>query len=176
MEANRQSENDVVFEDLVGDEQIDSSFDNEEYNSSDGEIGGRIYEEMSDNEEGIDNENRLERLFWCDGESRKNFEVFGDVLAFDATYQKNKYNCPFVVFSGVNHHNQTIVFATGLVTRETEETYVWLLEQFACAMQGKTQISVITDGDIAMKNAIRKVRFCRNASIVHPAITPPPQL
>ncbi|GAU44815.1 hypothetical protein TSUD_400340 [Trifolium subterraneum] len=349
MEANRQSENDVGFEDLVGDEQIDSLFDNEEYNSSDGEIGGRIDEEMSDNEEGsksegelelsstdnseeeecdaepinincmadimkidmnnisvdevgrysfsdlaiaykfyywygrttrfsvcksryvrnvageivqktflcsrkayresnaltpekrkrepkneidgtmcgmlpahrkltekdvqdieshgnvgirpyqmygamansaggfhkqdqlmffehkVDNKNRLERLFWYDGESRKNFEVFGDVLAFDATYRKNKYNCPFVVFSGVNHHNQTIVFATGLVTRETEETYVWLLEQFACAMQGKTPISVITNGDIAMKNAIRKVfpkahhrlcvwRLLRNAS------------
>jgi hypothetical protein len=98
-----------------------------------------------------DNSNRIERLFWCDGESRKNFEVFG------ATYRKNKYNCPFVVFSGVNHHNQTIVFATDLVTRENEETYVWLLEQFMCAMQGNTPISVITDGDIAMKNAIRKV-------------------
>ncbi|CAJ2636437.1 unnamed protein product [Trifolium pratense] len=105
----------------------------------------------------VDKDNRLERLFWCDGESRKNFEVFGDVLAFDATYRKNKYNCPFVVFSGVNHHNQTIVFATGLVTRETEETYVWLLEQFVCAMQGKTPVSVITDGDLAMKNAIIKV-------------------
>jgi hypothetical protein len=104
-----------------------------------------------------DNSNRIERLFWCDGESRKNFEVFGDVLAFDATYRKNKYNCPFVVFSRVNHHNQTIVFATDLVTRENEETYVWLLEQFMCAMQGNTPISVITDGDIAMKNAIRKV-------------------
>jgi hypothetical protein len=123
----------------------------------------------------VDKDNRLEQLFWCDGESRMNFEVFGDVLAFDATYRKNKYNCPFVVFSGVNHHNQTIVFATGLVTRETEETYVWLLEQFVCAMKGKTPISVITDGDIAMKNAIRKVfpkahhRLCawhllRNAS------------
>jgi len=57
-----------------------------------------------------------------------NYEIFGDVLAFDATYRKNKYNCPFVVFSGVNHHNQTIVFVTGIVTRGTEETYVWLLD------------------------------------------------
>ncbi|GAU49160.1 hypothetical protein TSUD_407070 [Trifolium subterraneum] len=72
----------------------------------------------------VDNDNRLERIFLCDGESRKNFEVFSDVLAFDATYRKNKYNFPFVVFSGVNHHNQTIVFATGLVTRETNETEI----------------------------------------------------
>jgi hypothetical protein len=123
----------------------------------------------------IDKERRLERLFWCDGESRMNYEVFGDVLAFDATYRKNKYNCPFVVFSGVNHHNQTIVFATAIVTRETEETYVWLLEQLLTAMKGKHPLSVITDGDTTMKNAIKRTfpnahhRLCvwhllRNAS------------
>jgi hypothetical protein len=54
---------------------------------------------------------------------------FGDVLAFDATYQKNKYSCPFVVFYGVNHHNQTNIFATVVVSNEVEGTYVWLLEQ-----------------------------------------------
>jgi hypothetical protein len=123
----------------------------------------------------IDKERRLERLFWCDGESRMNYEIFGDVLAFDATYRKNKYNCPFVIFSGVNHHNQTIVFASGIVTRETEETYVWLLEQFLTAMKGKHPLSVITDGDTAMKNSIKRIfpnahhRLCawhllRNAS------------
>jgi hypothetical protein len=31
--------------------------------------------------------------------------VFGDVVAFDAAYKRNKYMCPLVVFSGVNHHN-----------------------------------------------------------------------
>ncbi|XP_045791550.1 protein FAR1-RELATED SEQUENCE 5-like [Trifolium pratense] len=104
----------------------------------------------------IDNEGRLQHLFWCDGESRLNYRVFGDVLAFDATYRKIKYMCPFVVFSGVNHHNQ-IVFATALVSKENEETYVWLLEQFMEAMEGKMPIYVITDGDLAMKNAIRRV-------------------
>lgn len=84
--------------------------------------------------------------------------------------------CSFVIFFGVNHHNQTIVFAIGLITNETEETYVWLLEQFVDAMKGNTPSCVITDGDIAMKNAIRKVfpnahhRLCawhllRNATI-----------
>ena len=56
------------------------------------------------------------------------YKLFGDVLAFDATYKKNKYLCPLVVFSGVNHHNQTVVFAAALVSDEKEETYVWLLE------------------------------------------------
>ncbi|XP_058786646.1 protein FAR1-RELATED SEQUENCE 5-like [Vicia villosa] len=99
----------------------------------------------------------LQNLFWSDGESQKNYELFGDVLAFDATYKKNKYRCPFVVFSGVNHHNQKIIFATAIVSNEIEGTYVWLLEQFLVAMKGKTHLSVITDGDVAMRNAIREV-------------------
>jgi hypothetical protein len=47
----------------------------------------------------VDASSRLQNLFWCDGESQKNYEVFGDVLAFDATYKKHKNKCPFVVFS-----------------------------------------------------------------------------
>ncbi|KAL2990295.1 hypothetical protein AAZX31_11G191000 [Glycine max] len=75
------------------------------------------------------------------------YQVFGDVLAFDATYKKNKYLCPFV----------TIVFAAAIVTDETEETYVWLLEQLLVAMKGKAPCSIITDGDLAMRNAITRV-------------------
>jgi len=105
----------------------------------------------------IDNEGRLKHLFRCDGECRLNYKLFGDVLAFDATYRKIKYLCPFVVFSGVNHHNQTIVFATALVSNETEETYVWLLEQMMEAMEGKAPTSVITDGDLSIRNAISNV-------------------
>jgi hypothetical protein len=64
----------------------------------------------------------------------------------------------FVVFSGVNnHHNQTIILATAIVSNEVKGTYVWLLEQLKAAMKGKTPISVITDGDVAMRNAIKRV-------------------
>lgn len=104
-----------------------------------------------------DSGGRLQHLFWCDGTSQLDYEVFGDVLAFDATYGKNKYHCPIVVFSGVNNHNHTIVFASAVIANETEETYVWLLEQFIEAMKGKMPTSVITDGDKAMRKAIRIV-------------------
>ena len=96
----------------------------------------------------------LRHLFWCDGRSQQDYELFGDVIAFDATYKKNKYECPLVVFSGVNHHNQTIVFASALVSDERDETYIWLLEQFLIAMKEKAPVSVITDGDRAMRKAI----------------------
>ncbi|KAI5396083.1 hypothetical protein KIW84_062325 [Lathyrus oleraceus] len=40
----------------------------------------------------------MQNLFWSDGESQKNYELFGVVLAFNATYKKNKYMSPFVIF------------------------------------------------------------------------------
>ncbi|XP_057427818.1 putative protein FAR1-RELATED SEQUENCE 10 [Lotus japonicus] len=87
----------------------------------------------------IDDNKELKNLFWSDGCSRRNYSIFGDVLAFDATYRQNKYRRPLVVFSSVNHHKQTIFFATALVSDEKVETYVWLLEQFLDAMGGKLQ-------------------------------------
>ncbi|KAL4381979.1 hypothetical protein S245_013553 [Arachis hypogaea] len=63
-------------------------------------------------------------LFWSDGRSQNDYKIFGDVLAFDATYDRNKYNLPIVMFSGVNHHNQTCVFATAMVSCESQASYV----------------------------------------------------
>ncbi|MED6211530.1 hypothetical protein PIB30_119159 [Stylosanthes scabra] len=100
---------------------------------------------------------RLLNLFWCDGICRGDYELFGDVVAFDTTYNKNKYRCPFIVFTGVNHHNQTVVFAACIVRDETDETYIWVLQQFLEAMDGKAPSSVITDGARPMKNAIEEV-------------------
>ncbi|KAJ1414011.1 FAR1 DNA-binding domain [Sesbania bispinosa] len=52
-----------------------------------------------------DGEGRLENPFWAESISQVDYHIFGDVLAFDATYRRNKYMCPLVVFSGVNHHS-----------------------------------------------------------------------
>ncbi|XP_020963878.1 protein FAR1-RELATED SEQUENCE 5-like [Arachis ipaensis] len=89
--------------------------------------------------------------------TRDMHNVFGDVVAFDATYKKNVYLLPLVVFSGVNHHNQMVVFAAALVADEKEETYVWLLQQLQTSMKGKAPVSIITDGDRKMKSAIEQV-------------------
>ncbi|XP_057452753.1 protein FAR1-RELATED SEQUENCE 5-like [Lotus japonicus] len=124
----------------------------------------------------VDEEGRLQHLFWCDGESRVDYKQFGDVLALDTTYGKSdKYLYPVVVFSGVNHHTHTTVFASAIIADETEETYVWLFEQFREAMDAKSPELVVTNGDALLKNAISRVfpnahhRLCaqvilRNAS------------
>ncbi|XP_057755621.1 protein FAR1-RELATED SEQUENCE 5-like [Arachis stenosperma] len=104
-----------------------------------------------------DSRGLLRNLFWSNGISQLDYRLFGDVIAFDATYKKNKYNCPLVIFSGVNHHNQTIVFAAALIANETINTYIWLLRQLMFAMRGKTPTSIITDGAMAIRNAVRDV-------------------
>ncbi|XP_020981550.1 protein FAR1-RELATED SEQUENCE 5 [Arachis duranensis] len=100
-----------------------------------------------------------------EGEGRREWEELGfrdserdrDVLAFDATYKKNRYRLLVVIFSGVNHHNQTVVFGFVIVSNERKSTYVWLLKQLLIAMKGKTLISVITDGHPSMTIAIQEV-------------------
>lgn len=60
-----------------------------------------------------DDSNRLQNRFSSDKESQMNYRLFGDVLAFDATYKKNKHICPWVIFSSVNNHNQRIILLEG---------------------------------------------------------------
>nr|XP_025669833.1 protein FAR1-RELATED SEQUENCE 5-like [Arachis hypogaea] len=85
------------------------------------------------------------------------YDLFEDLLAFDATYKKNRYRLPVVIFSGVNHHNQTVVFGAAIVLNERKSTYVWLLKQLLIAMKGKIPTSVITDGHQSMAIAIQEV-------------------
>ncbi|CAH9094339.1 unnamed protein product [Cuscuta europaea] len=102
-------------------------------------------------------EGRLDNLFWSDGVSRLDYHCFGDVVAFDTTHKKNKYNKPLVIFSGYNHHGETVIFACALVSDEKTETYKWVLETFCECMFGKHPKAVVTDGDGAMREAIRAV-------------------
>lgn len=41
---------------------------------------------------------KLMHLFWVNGTSRIDYQCFGDVVAFNATYKKNKYNKPMATF------------------------------------------------------------------------------
>ncbi|XP_072064580.1 protein FAR1-RELATED SEQUENCE 5-like [Arachis hypogaea] len=105
----------------------------------------------------LTDDDKLEHLFWADDLSRFDYQYFGDVLAFDSTYRKNKYNRPLVIFSGTNHHRQTCIFGFGLLADEQTKSYKWLLDNFSEAMMNKHPSLVITDGDNAMKSAIEEI-------------------
>ncbi|XP_052117866.1 protein FAR1-RELATED SEQUENCE 5-like [Arachis duranensis] len=105
----------------------------------------------------LTDDNKLEHLFWANDLSRFDYQYFGDVLAFDSTYRKNKYNGPLVIFSGTNYHRQTCIFGFGLLSYEQTKSYKWLLDNFSEVMMNKHPSLVITDGDNAMKSAIEEV-------------------
>ncbi|KAK2421644.1 protein FAR1-RELATED SEQUENCE [Trifolium repens] len=109
-----------------------------------------LYAEYADNV----SDGRMKSLFWADGGSRSDYFCFGDVVAFDTTYKKNKYDHPLVIFSGCNYHSQTVIFCAALVSDETTETYKWVLRSFLECMKGKHPKAVMTDGDRAMREAI----------------------
>ncbi|XP_022040431.1 protein FAR1-RELATED SEQUENCE 5-like [Helianthus annuus] len=99
----------------------------------------------------------LRSLFWADDVSKCNYEAFGDVLGFDATYHTNQYNMIFVLFTGVDHHKKCVTFGAGLLYDETIGSYTWLLTTFLKAHNNKQPTLVLTDQDAAMKQAVSGV-------------------
>ncbi|GJX43548.1 FAR1 DNA binding domain, zinc finger, SWIM-type, MULE transposase domain containing protein [Tanacetum coccineum] len=59
----------------------------------------------------------------------------------------------FVPFTGINHHNRCITFASGLLADETAGAYIWLLKELKEAF-GKDPEVVVTNQDLSMKIAI----------------------
>ncbi|KAL4275247.1 protein FAR1-RELATED SEQUENCE 5-like [Arachis ipaensis] len=102
-------------------------------------------------------DNYLGSLFWMDGEMMSDYQVFGDVLAFDSTYRSNKYRKPLVVFSGSNRHRQTCIFGFALLEDEEVRTYRWVLLNLLDVMGQKKPCVVVTDGDKTMRAAIAEV-------------------
>ncbi|XP_042988767.1 protein FAR1-RELATED SEQUENCE 5-like [Carya illinoinensis] len=113
----------------------------------------------------VDENGCMGSCFWADARSRAAYQYFGDVVTFDVTYLTNIYKMPFVPFSGVNHHHQTIMFGCALLVNETVESYIWLLRTWQEAMLGRAPSTIITDDDKAMAKAISEFRHCIHETI-----------
>lgn len=105
----------------------------------------------------MDVEGQLANCFWVDSRSRMAYKYFGDVVTFDPTYLTNRYKMPFVPFTGVNHHQQSILFGCALLWDETEDSFFWLLSTWLEAMDGVFPKTIITDQDMAITNAVVRV-------------------
>ncbi|CAL2232427.1 unnamed protein product [Prunus armeniaca] len=105
----------------------------------------------------VDEENRLGNLFWRDFISLLDYIAYGDVLIFNNTYKTNVYDKPLVLFVGSNNYHSIVMFSCALLQDETFETYKWLLKTFMTSMKDKKPISILTDGDEAMRKAIDDV-------------------
>jgi zinc finger SWIM domain-containing protein 3 len=66
----------------------------------------------------LDDELRVQNVFWVDARSGAAYESFHDVITFDTTYLTNKYDMPFAHFIGINHHGESIILGYGLLFGE----------------------------------------------------------
>jgi len=105
----------------------------------------------------VDDDNTIKNPFWVDGKSRMAYQHFGDVITFDRTYMTNKYSMPFALIIGVNHHRQSILFGCALIRDEKVKSFIWVFRTWLEAMFDHHPISILTDQDPAMKEAIKIV-------------------
>ncbi|XP_042401444.1 protein FAR1-RELATED SEQUENCE 5-like [Zingiber officinale] len=72
---------------------------------------------------GVDEDDLITNIFWCDAKMRADYGNFGYVVCFDTTYRKNNEGRPIALFVDINHHNQSIIFGFRLrhvfLTRKT---------------------------------------------------------
>ncbi|KAG2646150.1 hypothetical protein PVAP13_2KG489600 [Panicum virgatum] len=93
-------------------------------------------------------------FFWADSKSIVDFVHFGDVVCFDSGYALQGYGRPLALFTGLNHHKQTVVFGAALLYDESDEAFRWLLDTFKMAMNGTHPKTLLTDRSAAISEAI----------------------
>ncbi|XP_050369198.1 protein FAR1-RELATED SEQUENCE 5-like [Argentina anserina] len=105
----------------------------------------------------LDQYSRMTNFFWRDSRAKLDYDCFGDVICFDTTFRTNKYNLICAPIVGVNHHWRNVLFGCAFLLDETTESFVWLFESFLESMGNKAPITIFTDEDKAMANAVPKV-------------------
>ncbi|XP_021971762.1 protein FAR1-RELATED SEQUENCE 5-like [Helianthus annuus] len=105
----------------------------------------------------------LKCIFWADEDMERNDYMFGDIVSFDATYKRNKYNMMFVPFTGIDNLNRNVTLGAAILGSETTETYSWLLKAIRNAY-GYAPPVIVTDQDPVMKRAIADIgaALCSN--------------
>ncbi|GJV84839.1 FAR1-related sequence 5-like protein [Tanacetum coccineum] len=98
----------------------------------------------------------LVSMFWADETMKCNYAVFGDVVSLDATFRTNKYDFVFVPFTGIDRNQKCVTFGAALLSDETEESYIWMLEAFLKVHQKQPPLA-LTDQDAALRNAVVKI-------------------
>ena len=62
----------------------------------------------------------------------------------------------FVPFTGIDNHRKCVTLGAGMLLKEDEEAYTWLLKSFMSAHEKQPKM-IVTDQDGAMKLAVEAV-------------------
>lgn len=101
-----------------------------------------------------DEDKNFTNFFWADSKSIVDFIHFGDVVCLDSGYTLQGYGRPLALFTGLNHHKQTVIFGAALLYDESNEAFRWLLDTFKMAMNGTHPKTLLTDRSAAICEAV----------------------
>ncbi|XP_074347473.1 protein FAR1-RELATED SEQUENCE 5-like [Apium graveolens] len=104
----------------------------------------------------VDSSGHLNKLFWSDVIGRRNFQLYGDAVSFDATFDTNRYNMIFAPFTSVDKHYRCVTFAACLLSHESIVGYSWAFDHLVKVM-GRNSVVIVTDQCPAMKVAVRDI-------------------
>ncbi|XP_042043910.1 protein FAR1-RELATED SEQUENCE 5-like [Salvia splendens] len=104
----------------------------------------------------VNENNQLVALFWCDGLMKRNYHMFGDIVAFDTTYNTNRYCMIFCPFTGKHNHGSPVTFAAGLLCNEKTGAFGWLFRRFVECMDIAPKM-IVTDQDNGIRSGIEEV-------------------
>ncbi|KAM7483620.1 hypothetical protein LguiB_008203 [Lonicera macranthoides] len=99
----------------------------------------------------------LRNVFWADASTRVSYSYFGDVIAIDTACLTDKYEMPLVVFTGVNHHGQSLLLGCGLLAGETVESFIWLFRAWLTHMLGRPPQTIISEDCKSLQTALTDV-------------------
>jgi hypothetical protein len=103
----------------------------------------------------LDDENRVEALFFAHPDSIKLCRSYNSVILMDCTYKTNKYNMNLLDVVGITSFNTTFFVCFVFLPEETEPWYTWALTRLKELYLDIEVPKVIgIDRDLALKNAL----------------------
>ncbi|XP_047942917.1 protein FAR1-RELATED SEQUENCE 5-like [Salvia hispanica] len=118
--------------------------------------------------------NELKSFFWCDAVSKRNYQLYGDVVSFDSTYNTNRYCMILSPFTGKDNHGKPVTFGAALLSNESTEFYSWLFKQFVESM-GQAPMMIVTDQDRVPRRSLeneelkKEIITCVWSEVLEPA-------
>ncbi|XP_073066191.1 protein FAR1-RELATED SEQUENCE 11-like [Primulina eburnea] len=102
----------------------------------------------------IDANHRLEHIAWSYSSSIKLYEVFGDVVVLDTTHRVDAYDMLLGIWIGVDNHGTYRLFGCTLLRDENAQSFSWGLKAFLDFMNGKAPVTILTDQNTWLKQAL----------------------
>lgn len=107
-----------------------------------------VYDITTDENENVDN------IAWSYGDSIRAYNMFGDVVYFDTSYRSIANGMIFGAWFGFDNNGKTILFGCTLLQDETTRSFVWALQTFVHFMKGRYPLTILTDFDPGLRDAI----------------------